>query len=90
MAAPESDYFEIQVRAQLIDVAKADKAPEVSAYAFSSEGRLLASAPVDAKGAANLKVPASPSVTRLRVLVGPKVDKDSADFNNLIRRGATR
>ena len=88
MAAPESDYFEIQVRAQLIDVAKADKAPEVSAYAFSSEGRLLASAPVDAKGAANLKVPASPSVTRLRVLVGPKVDKDSADFNNLIRRGA--
>ncbi|MGH8582510.1 MAG: hypothetical protein ACREWG_06895 [Gammaproteobacteria bacterium] len=88
MTKPDSDYFDIHVRAQLIDVAKADKAPEVSAYAFSSEGKFLATAPVDAKGAATLKVPASSSVARLRVLVGPKFEKDSADFNDLIRRGA--
>ena len=88
MTKPDNDYFDIHVRAQLIDVTKADKAPEVSAYAFSSEGRLLASAPIDAKGAATLKVPALPTAARLRVLVGPKTDKDSADFSDLIRRGA--
>lgn len=88
MAKLENDHFEIHVRAQLIEVDKADKAPEVSAYAFSSEGRLLASAPIDAKGAATLKVPATPNIARLRVLVGPKVDKDPADFSDLIRRGA--
>ncbi|HVR68295.1 MAG TPA: hypothetical protein VMT98_16730 [Verrucomicrobiae bacterium] len=88
MAKPDNDYTDIHVRAQLIDIGKADKAPEVSAYAFSSEGRLLATASVDAKGSAILKVPGARNVARLRVLVGPKVDKDAADFNDLIRRGA--
>jgi hypothetical protein len=88
MAKQENEYFDIHVRAHLVDAAKADKVPEASAYAFSSEGRLLAAAPVDAKGAATLKVPVTASVAQLRVLVGPRIEKDMADFSDLIRRGA--
>jgi len=88
MAKPNNESFDIHVRAQLMNVDTAEKAPEASAYAFSSEGRLMASAPLDAKGAATLKVPAAPSIGRMRVLVGPKVGDDAIEFGDLMRRGA--
>lgn len=88
MAKDEQVPFSLHVRANLVDLAKADKAPEVTAYAFSSEGKLLAAAPVDGQGTAALKLPLPSTVSRVRVLVGPRTDEKSADFNDLIRRGA--
>ena len=88
MAKSSNESFDVHVRAQLMNSDTAEKTPEVSAYAFSSEGRMLASAPLDAKGAATLKVPASPNVSRMRILVGPKAADDAMEFGDLIRRGA--
>ena len=88
MAKQDNAFLDIQVRADLVDFSKADKAPEINAYAFSSEGRLLATVPMDEQGAAALKLPAPDTVTPLRVLVGPRIDEKSVDFDDLIRRGA--
>ncbi len=88
MAKTNNEYIELNVRAKLLDLPKLEKSPEVFAYAFSSEGQLMASAPIDANGAALLKVPAPQSAARLRVIVGPKTEQETAQFSDLIRRGA--
>lgn len=88
MAKDDHAIVSVRVRANLVDVSKADAAPDVAAYAFSSEGKWLASAPVDGQGLAALKLQAFPTVSRVRVLVGPKTDEKSVDFNELLRRGA--
>jgi hypothetical protein len=88
MPKEDNASFNLHMRANLVDVAKTDKMPEAAAYAFSSEGKLLAAAPVDGQGTAALTLPLPSAVTRVRVLVGPTTDEKSTDFNDLIRRGA--
>ena len=88
MSKEDTASFALHVRADFVDLAKTDKMPDAAAYAFSSEGHLLAAAPVNGQGMAALTLPVPSAVTRLRVLVGPKTDDKAADFNDLIRRGA--
>ena len=88
MANSNDKNIEINVRTQLIEIEKADKSPEVSAYAFSSEGKFLASAPIDPKGTVTLRIPKVDRAAIIRVVVGPKTEKDAAEFPDLVRRGA--
>ena len=73
----EQGRLKIHVNAELIDLTKSEQRAEFSAYAFSSDARLLASAPLGAKGEAVLDVPRDAPVANLRVLVGPRTDGDS-------------
>jgi hypothetical protein len=59
---------------------------EVAAYVFSAGGKLLETAPLDAKGGAALKVPVPAEPTGARVMVGPRLEKP--DLTELLRRGA--
>jgi len=61
-------------------------AGEVSVYAYSAGGRLLASAPVGKDGSAGLEVPLGNEATAARILVGPILEKP--DLGELMRRGA--
>lgn len=76
----------ISVPVNLIDLSSGEP-PSAEAYAFSADGRLLARAPVSAKGEAELKI-AAEHTALLRVLVGPAAEKDEANFTELLCRGA--
>jgi hypothetical protein len=84
----DNGQLEIHVNAELIDIQKADQVQEFAAYAFSSDVQLLDAAPLGAKGEAVLRVSRSAPVANLRVLVGPRVEEETANFAELIRRGA--
>ncbi len=87
MAQQKPTDLNIKVTVQLLDASKAD-APKISAYAFSSEGTLLGTAPVSPQGTANLQIAATANDTKIRILAGPQEDKDNVSFSNLLRRGA--
>ena len=75
----------LAVNATLPDNAKNVK---ILAYAFSQGGKLIASAPLDAKGQASLKIPAPvQDSTEVRVLIGPGPEKETP-LDELLRRGA--
>jgi len=77
----------LYIQVELVDSA-ADKKPDLYAYVFSSQAQLLATAPVDAKGAGVINVPATDTVARLRVVIGPKLDGNAPTVSELTRRGA--
>ena len=80
--------YELIVVTELVDVKSDTKPPEVFAYAFSADGRMLTSAPVKDGGRAALRVPVTASKDRLRILVGPASEEKDAGYDDLIRRGA--
>jgi len=71
----------------LIEPTEAGEQPsgDVVAYAFSSGGHLVATAPVDQTGAASLSVALTDEPTGARIIIGPKLDKP--DLGELLRRG---
>ncbi len=83
-----SNYFELRLVADLVDLKKDEPQPDVTAYAFSADGRLLAAAPFNEGGKVTLRVPGSANRDRLRILIGPISEEKSADYDDLIRRGA--
>jgi hypothetical protein len=78
----------LKVTANLLESKGADEVPKVAAYAFTSGGKLLAKEIVDSKGVAVLTLPATEAPSRVRVMVGPDVEKDAARSTELSRRGA--
>jgi len=78
----------LKVTANLLESQGAERVPKVAAYAFTSGGKLLAKEMVDPKGNAVLTLPGGDAPARIRVMVGPDVDKDAATPTELIRRGA--
>jgi len=81
-------YFGLSVSAELLNLKAEDPEPEVSVYAFSADGQLLATAPVKKGGQAKLRVPAPATRDRVRVLLGPPPENESAEYDDLMRRGA--
>src|SRR3954454_312042 len=77
---------EVVVSAELVDLSAAEQRPDVAAYAFSAGGKLLDSRVVDDKGTASLKLPVSAQPTSVRVLVGPRLSKESG-LDEVLRRG---
>lgn len=77
----------VQVRAQL---PAADEAKKVAlaAYAYSQGGKLLDMKDLDKGGDALLDVPVGSEGMQMRVLVGPKVPREQASVDELLRRGA--
>ena len=82
-----SRMVELQVSAALDELGAGDKRPDAAAYAYSAGGKLLDTKPLDAKGNAALKLPLSAQATSVRVLVGPRLPKDTA-LDEVLRRGA--
>ena len=76
----------ITVRVALPDDERARSA-SVSAYAFSRGGKLLDVKPVE-KGEAVVQVTLGAEGTNVRVVVGPRLEKDAASLTELLRRGA--
>ena len=62
--------------------------PALSAYAFSSGGSLLDVQPLDEKGNTKLTVPISAEGDAVRVVLGPRSEKEVPDVGELLRRGA--
>jgi hypothetical protein len=82
-----SRTVELQVNAALADVSSGDTRPDAAAYAYSAGGKLLDTKPLDAKGNATLKLPLSAQATSVRVLVGPRLPKETG-LDEVLRRGA--
>jgi hypothetical protein len=82
-----SRTVELQVNAALADVSSGDTRPDAAAYAYSAGGKLLDTRPLDAKGNASLKLPLSAQATSVRVLVGPRLPKETG-LDEVLRRGA--
>lgn len=61
----------LQIKIQFSDQGEA---PPLQAYAFTAQGKLLGSAPVD-KGGAAVEVPAELNGRMLEVILGPRVEK---------------
>ncbi|UJP02041.1 MAG: hypothetical protein LZF85_09640, partial [Nitrosomonas sp.] len=81
-------FYDLIVFTELVDVTSDTKPPEVFAYAFSSDGSMLTSAPVKDGDKAALRIPVSANKERLRILVGPASEEKDAGYDDLIRRGA--
>lgn len=78
----------LEVTANLVDVGGAERAPKTAAYAFSSGGRLLARASVEANKSVSLTFAAVAEPRSIRVLVGPDSDEEEPRLASLMRRGA--
>ncbi len=87
MNTSDTKSIPVQIQTQLINRDKTEKAPELFAYVFSSEGRFVTSAPLDDTGAAVVHV-SSAAGNNARVLVGPRLDDKEPQFSELLRRGA--
>jgi hypothetical protein len=87
MNTSDTKPIPVQVQAHLLNRDQAEKAPELAAYVFSSEGRFLTAEPLDEKGSAVVYVDTAED-PRARVLVGPKLDEKEPTFAELLRRGA--
>jgi len=87
MNTSDSKPIPVQIQTHLLNLDNAEKAPELVAYVFSSEGRFLTAEPLDEKGSAVVYVDAAGD-PRARVLVGPKLDDKEPRFAELLRRGA--
>ncbi len=83
----KKDQMEIEVSTQLQGAEDGSKMPEMAAYAFDSNAKLIASAVIK-EGRALLSAPAPQTADQLRILVGPKQDEQQADYGDLVRRGA--
>lgn len=79
----------IKVNVNLQESATGEKAPKVSAYAFTGNGRFIAKAAVDEKGDATLTVPVTESRQEVRIVAGPETSGESPSLSELTRRGAT-
>jgi hypothetical protein len=66
----------IKVTVNLHVSPKGEKPPKAAAYAFTSNGRYLTSAELDGKGSATLQVPLGQTAQDIRVVVGPKLQKE--------------
>ena len=93
MARPRSDDarpLHVRVDADTLDVRPGDEPPALSAYAFGSSGRLLARADLKGAEGAELAVPQGAEPDSIRLLVGPRIDRegDSAVLADLMRIGA--
>ncbi|MBI1753814.1 MAG: hypothetical protein HY014_18410 [Acidobacteria bacterium] len=78
----------LNLSAPLLDVQGAESRPATSAYAFSTGGRFLGQATLDAKGQASFEVTLGEEPTGLRLLVGPASEAKVPDLEDLLRRGA--
>ncbi|MCE3253999.1 MAG: hypothetical protein K0Q67_3019 [Cellvibrio sp.] len=87
MNTSDSKSIPVQVQTQLLTLDNAEKAPDLAAYVFSSEGRFLTAQPLDEKGSAVVHVNATKD-THARILIGPRLDDKEPAFAELLRRGA--
>lgn len=76
------------VSAPLLERAGDEPVPATAAYAYSTGGALLAQAPIDAKGQAQLDITVGDAPTGLRLMVGPMTDDKAPAIAELMRRGA--
>lgn len=88
MATKDSGSQEISVRVRLLPADGNETPPQAAAYVFSSEGRLLHSAPLKDDGRAVLKLPKMSYAADVRVLIGPAMGDQKPDLEELTRRGA--
>ncbi|MFN8579728.1 MAG: hypothetical protein U0163_01940 [Gemmatimonadaceae bacterium] len=79
----------VHVRAALPDDENTKRAT-LTAYAFSNGGRLLDAKDLDKSGEAQLEVPLGSEGMQARVLVGPRLAKESQTLSELNRRGAVQ
>jgi hypothetical protein len=80
----------LQVNVTLQPSTCGDKAPQSTAYAFTSSGRFLTRASVNNEGSTALNIPAVSSARDVRIVVGPEISGDQAPaLSDLTRRGAT-
>lgn len=79
----------IRVEAEILDAEAGEEAPQLSAYAFGSSGRLLDRADIERGKPAMLSLPATKEPDEVRVLVGPRLAAEgSALLSDLVRIGA--
>lgn len=81
----------LAVQANLLDIQENEKIPQLSAYIFSSGGRLLSQKEIGSEGNAILTVESVREPNSVRVLVGPTIDRQKTIENllaELTRRGA--
>ncbi len=82
---------QVPVAVRMLASGEDEKPPQVVAYAFSTQGRLLDQAPVDEKGQATLRFPAAARARGVRILAGPAVEREDEkeiDLAEVQRRGA--
>jgi len=75
----------ITVSVSLPDDERARKAP-LAAYAFSQGGKLLDVKSIE-QGDVKLRVPVGAEASNTRVVVGPRLDRDQATVQEILRRG---
>lgn len=85
---PAPRKFSLGVQVPLLDADDKGARPPVAVYAYSPGGTLLAQAPVDAKGQAELALAIGGETTGVRLLAGPASDDTRPDLEALRRRGA--
>jgi len=85
---PAQRKFSLGVQVPLLDAADNGTRPAVAVYAFSPGGALLAQAPVDAQGQAELTLGIGGEAAGVRLLAGPAGDDKRPDLEALLRRGA--
>ena len=83
-----SKRLALTIEAPLLESESAEKKPKTAAYAFSPGGRFLGKAELTAKGSGSLEVPVGVGATGVRLLVGPAIEADVPELQELVRRGA--
>lgn len=81
-----SKHIDLNIIADLVDLKHGEHHPKVAAYAFSSDGQLLATAPLKDNAKVTLRIPAPDNRDRVRVLVGPAHEEESITYDDLMRR----
>src|SRR5262249_48056010 len=78
---------EIAVRVSLPDDERARTA-SLAVYAFSQGGKLLDVKPLGGKREPSIRVPLGAEGTSVRILIGPRIEKEARSLAELARRGA--
>src|SRR5690242_14016628 len=78
----------LQVSVNLHASPQGEKVPEAVAYAFNANGRFLGAASLDKQGLAAMRVPVTDDAQDVRIVVGPKLEKENVTFSDLSSRGA--
>jgi hypothetical protein len=77
---------DVVVRVELPDDDRARDA-SLAVYAFSRGGKLLDVKHLDAKGQTTLRVPSGAETANVRLVVGPRIEREAATVLELLRRG---